>query len=189
MAERGKIASRRSNFTRKPAKAALEILAPSFADAISGTRRKKDVSRAPELFEKACLLWRPGACESLADAHFEGADAPQDIAKAFNFYGIACHNGLKPACTNLGAIYERGVGEAIKADENEAKSLFREACEAGDARGCLNLACRLESSDKKQAAALRQKAQKLHEKECEAGLAKKRMEFKKSTNKGEKHEF
>ena len=144
---------------------------------------KKDVPRALELFEKACLLWRLDACESLADAYFEGADAPQDTIKAFNFYRIACHNGLKPACTNLGAIYERGVGEAIKADKNEAKSLFREACEAGDARGCLNLSRRLESSDKKQAAALRQKAQKLHEKEYEAGLAKKCMEFKKSTVK------
>ncbi len=96
---------------------------------------KKDVPRAPELFEKSCLLWRLDACESLADAYFEGADAPQDIAKAFNFYGIACYNGLKPASTNLGAIYERGVGEAIKADENEAESLFREACEKdGEAR-------------------------------------------------------
>ena len=96
---------------------------------------KKDVPRAPELFEKSCLLWRLDACESLADAYFEGADAPQDIAKAFNFYGIACYNGLKPASTNLGAIYERGVGEEIKADENEAESLFREACEKdGEAR-------------------------------------------------------
>jgi len=65
----------------------------------------------------------------------------------------------------------------------------RMTLEADDARGCINLARRLERSDKKQAAALRQKAQKLHEKECEAGLAKKCMEFKKSTNKGEKHEF
>ena len=143
-----------------------------------GRSVKKDVPRALELFEKACLLWRPDAYKSLADAYFEGADAPQDIAKVFSFYGIACYNGLKPACTNLGAIYERGVGEAVKADENEAESLFREACEAGDARGCLNLARRLESGDKKQAAALRQEAQKLHEKECEAGLAKKCMEFK-----------
>ena len=150
---------------------------------------KKDVPRALELFEKACLLWRLDACESLADAYFDGSDAPQDVAKAFNFYGIACYNGLKAACTNLGAIYERSIGEAIKADESEAASLFSEACEKDDARGCLNLARRLESGDKKQAAALRQKAQKLHEKECEAGLAKKCMEFKKSTNKGEKHEF
>ena len=86
-------------------------------------------------------------------------------------------------------IYEKGIGEAIKADVSEAASLFSEACEADDARGCLNLARHLERSDKKQAAALRQKAQKLHEKECKAGLAKKCMEFKKSTNKGEKHEF
>ena len=100
-----------------------------------GAKRTFRAPRAPELFEKACLLWRPGVCESLADAYFEGTNAPQDIAKAFNFYGIACHNGLKPACTNLGAIYERGVGEAIKADENEADSLFREACEKdGEAR-------------------------------------------------------
>ena len=77
----------------------------------------------------------------------------------------------------------------VKADVNEAASLFSEACEADDARGCINLARRLEHSDKKQAAALRQKAQKLHEKECKAGLAKKCMEFKKSTNKGEKYEF
>ena len=148
-----------------------------------GRGAKKNVPRALELFEKACLLWRLDACESLADAYFEGANAPQDIAKAFNFYGIAYYNGLKAACTNLGVIYERGVGEAIKADESEAASLFREACEKDDARGCLNLARRLGSDDKKQAAALRQKAQKLHEKECEAGLAKKCMKFKKSTNK------
>jgi len=95
---------------------------------------KKDVPRALELFEKACLLWRLDACESLADAYFDGSDAPQDIARAFSFYGIACYNGLKSACTNLGAIYERGVGEVIKADENEADSLFSEACEEGDAR-------------------------------------------------------
>ena len=100
-----------------------------------GRGAKKDAQRALELFEKACLLWRLDACESLADAHFEGADAPQDIAKAFNLYGIACYNGLKPACTNLGAIYERGVGEAIKADENEAESLFSEACEKDDGAG------------------------------------------------------
>nr|WP_314390604.1 hypothetical protein [uncultured Campylobacter sp.] len=50
-----------------------------------GRSVKKDVSRALELFEKACLLWRLDACESLADAYFEGSDVPQDIAKAFNF--------------------------------------------------------------------------------------------------------
>ena len=153
-----------------------------------GRGAKKDVPRALELFEKACLLWRLDACESLADAYFEGANAPQDIAKAFNFYGIACYNGLKAACTNLGVIYERGVGEAIKADESEACEALGRLYEDG-ARGYLNLARRLESNDKKQAAALRQKAHKLHEKECEAGLSKKCLEFKKSTNKGEKHEF
>ena len=114
-----------------------------------GRGAKKDVSRALELFEKACLLWQLDACESLADAYFEGVDVSQDIPKAFNFYGIACYNGLKPASTNLGAIYEKGIGEVVKADENEADSLFREACEAGDARGYLNLALHLERSDKK----------------------------------------
>ena len=100
-----------------------------------GRGAKKDAQRALELFEKACLLWRLDACESLANAYFDGSDVPQDIAKAFSFYGIACYNGLKPACTNLGAIYERGVGEAIKADENEAESLFSEACEKDDGAG------------------------------------------------------
>ncbi len=42
---------------------------------------KKDVPRALELFEKACLLWRLDARESLADAYFEGVDVPQDIPK------------------------------------------------------------------------------------------------------------
>ncbi len=107
-----------------------------------------------------------------------------DKQKAAKIWQKACESGKARGCVRLGFLYQSGKG--VEQDDVKARKFYEKAC---DARGCLNLARRLESSDKKQAAALRQKAQKLHEKECKAGLAKKCMEFKKSTNKGEKHEF
>lgn len=107
-----------------------------------------------------------------------------DEQTAVKIWQKACKTGEARGCVRLGFLYQSGKG--VEQDDAKASKFYEKAC---DARGCLNLARRLERSDKKQAAALRQKAQKLHKKECEAGLAKKCMEFKKSTDKGEKHEF
>lgn len=161
-------------------------------------------AKAATIFERACEKGFGLSCYNLAQIYEAGSVVALDESKALDLYVKACERGYAVVCYYLGGMYEDGwASENDEASKNALKfyslacdGKIYEACEAlgrlyedGDARGCLNLARRLESSDKKQAAALRQKAQKLHEKECEAGLAKKCMEFKKSTNKGEKHEF
>lgn len=50
----------------------------------------------------------------------------------------ACGYGDSGACSGLGIIYERGLGDVTR-DRLKAASLYRRSCAQGNARGCDNL--------------------------------------------------
>ena len=127
---------------------------------------------------------------ALANLTDEGQTAYDagDEQRAAKIWQKACEAGEARGCARIGFLYQSGKG--VEQDDAKASKLYEKACDAGELSGCNTLASLHQNSgEHAKAAALRQKAQKLHEKECEAELAKKCMEFKKSTNKGEKHEF
>ena len=74
-----------------------------------------------DLYNRALVLYRKG-----------------QYPKAAPLYRKACDGGNGSACTNLGYMYERGLG--VDKDERSAATLYRRGCDANDAQGCTNLA-------------------------------------------------
>ncbi len=72
------------------------------------------------------MLWRTGHT------------VEQDFHMARYWYERAVDGGFSPAFSNLGALYEQGVGVAT--DLDKAEMLYRQAAAVGHERGSVNLA-------------------------------------------------
>lgn len=120
-----------------------------------------DRARAAKLLATGCAGRAAGPCAELASrAHEDGNDP---LAAAL--VRAACDNGEAEACSNLGFLYERGLG--VPADRDVALTFYQQACDGGSAAGCRNVAIFHESGtatakDPAKAAALFQTA-------CDAG--------------------
>ncbi len=104
----------------------------------------KDEKRARELASKALPEVRRRAQAKdlegaflLADAHYFGLGAEQDLALAATLNGQACEGGYTVGCVNLGLMYDHGEG--VPADDVKAVSLYRRACGGDLLAGCVNL--------------------------------------------------
>ena len=68
----------------------------------------------------------------------EGRSTTKNELEASQALRRACDLGLRSGYTNLGVLYERGVG--IARDEGRAAALYEQGSQRGDAAGCHNLA-------------------------------------------------
>ena len=75
------------------------------------TLKKKDGTRAAQIFEKGCELRSARACAALAAELEEGERGiGQDFAKAARFHDKACELGASRSCTLLAVMSEDGRG-------------------------------------------------------------------------------
>lgn len=74
-----------------------------------------------------------------------GAEAYKNdnYAKAFELYKKACDVGNLNACTELGFLFEKGIG--CRQDHFKAAALFKKSCDGGDFLACYNLAINYQS--------------------------------------------
>jgi hypothetical protein len=106
-----------------------------------GTGRK-DTGRATEHYEKACKMGLAEGCQKMRNviSHLKSECDAQVSAKP-----PKPTFGPKPAatpppnegCTNLGYLYERGVG--VSKDERTAAEFYKKSCDAKLPVGCVNL--------------------------------------------------
>ena len=61
----------------------------------------------------------------------------QDYATARRNWQSACDGGNALGCTNLGFLYEKGLG--VTQDYGQARVLYQKGCDGGDANACSNL--------------------------------------------------
>ncbi|MBD5416670.1 MAG: sel1 repeat family protein [Desulfovibrio sp.] len=59
---------------------------------------KKDYKIAKVFFEKAAEKQNPGAFLALGEMYYNGHGVRQDTAKAKEYYGLACDNGIQEGC-------------------------------------------------------------------------------------------
>ena len=57
--------------------------------------------------------------------------------KAASLFKKACDGGDALGCSNLGVMYETGLG--VNQSYTKAASLYKKACDGGNATGCCNL--------------------------------------------------
>lgn len=76
---------------------------------------------------RACDNNHKASCKLLADG----------FGRANQLFQNACNGGAGGSCTNLGILYQNGLG--VPKDDARAVSFYRKACEDGDALGCNNL--------------------------------------------------
>jgi TPR repeat protein len=63
-----------------------------------------------------------------------GKGVPTDHGRAISLYRKACDGNDATGCTNLGAMYEDGLG--ITADLKQAHHYYAVGCNLGSSRGC-----------------------------------------------------
>ena len=106
----------------------------------------QDKTKALALFRNACDRNDAGACQSLADATYQGDGVPKDLTSAAELYRKACEfSGAGKTCFNYGLMRERGIG--VDADAAEALTYYRRACQRKAEEGCTNLAIRYAEGD------------------------------------------
>jgi TPR repeat protein len=67
----------------------------------------------------------------------QGWRPPRDLSRVRELYKTACEHGSGLGCSNLGALYAKGIG--VERDTADAQWLFERACQTGCATGCNNL--------------------------------------------------
>jgi TPR repeat protein len=66
--------------------------------------------------------------------HETGDGAPQDYAKAAEYYDQACTAGREESCAHLAMMYD--IGLAVHEDPVRAVELYDKACKAGNSWAC-----------------------------------------------------
>ena len=113
----------------------------------------------------ACDAGAALACNDLGVVSLHAT--PGDAALALESFQRACAGGCADGCSNLGALYEKGVG--VRADLSEALALYQGACDGGAALGCSNLGALYAHG--KGVARDTSEAQRLFQQACEGGSA------------------
>jgi Sel1 repeat len=90
-------------------------------------------------FASGCEQDDASACNNLGVTalHSIPSTVPSDPGLAVRSFERACQNGSADGCSNLGALYESGVG--VPANLTKAAGLYEQACAGGAALGCSNL--------------------------------------------------
>ncbi|MGD0799755.1 MAG: serine/threonine-protein kinase [Terracidiphilus sp.] len=97
-------------------------------------------SRLPEaavLFDQACTMGTPVACDNLGVMYANGNGVAKDDGHAATLYSKACDAGDALGCSNLGNIYSSGRG--VSKDSARAAALYLKACNLSNAIACSNL--------------------------------------------------
>ncbi len=76
--------------------------------------------------------------QACAERGLRGEVDRETLLQATAMFRDACDFGDPGACSSLGIIYERGLGE-VSLDVSKAASLYRRACDRGNVHGCDNL--------------------------------------------------
>jgi serine/threonine-protein kinase len=106
------------------------------------TARSNASSGSPAVFSPPPTVNRPSdvcdnengaACIALAQA----AAAANDSERAAALYLKACNGNAAAACTELGVLYNRGLG--VPRDVTQAALYYERGCAQGDMAGCNNL--------------------------------------------------
>lgn len=101
--------------------------------------RSRDDAMAASLFERACKGGYAFGCTSLAMAYRHGEGVAVDFAKSLALLQSACGNNDPSGCTQLGYVFDVGVG-STKIDITQAAAFYQKACDGNDDQGCANLA-------------------------------------------------
>lgn len=122
----------------------------------------KNEAGAFPLYEKACGDGSALGCSAASGLLFYGRGVAKDEARSVKLALLACNGGEHQACSNLGVMFNIGMG-GVKKNEAMAAKLFKMACDGGNAIGCGNYAYQAEfglgiAADKKRAGELYAKA-------------------------------
>ncbi|MEN9581236.1 MAG: hypothetical protein RJA70_4245 [Pseudomonadota bacterium] len=90
--------------------------------------------RAVAACQADCAGGAAKSCEWLGHMHETGDGAPQDYAKAAEYYDQACTAGREESCAHLAMMYD--IGLAVHEDPVRAVELYDKACKAGNSWAC-----------------------------------------------------
>ena len=83
-----------------------------------------------------CENGSAGDCYFVAHEYMKGEDDLQWYAEAAYYYQLACNGGVLKGCSNLGVLYENGLG--VKQDYATSARLYSYACSYAEPDVCYN---------------------------------------------------
>jgi TPR repeat protein len=111
-----------------------------FACTIVATRTErgdgvaKDLTRAVQLYERACELRDGPSCVSAARMYASGRGVPPSRPKQIQLLSSACTLGDSHACSIPANAFATGGG--VPRDERRATELWQRGCAGGDEAAC-----------------------------------------------------
>ncbi|MGK0189002.1 MAG: TPR repeat protein [Verrucomicrobiales bacterium] len=98
----------------------------------------RDYAKAKEEFQTAAEAKNPMGLHLLASLYFEGHGVKKNVKHAVKLFTEAADQGLRPALTNLGIIYQSG-NDGVKRDIRKAMEYFMAAGKQGDLQATYHL--------------------------------------------------
>ena len=95
----------------------------------------QNISKANELYERACDLGDAEGCIKIADLYYNGIEISQNRPKAYTFYEKACDLNHGWGCFKLG-MGHAGGGDDIRLDRSKADFYLKRACDLGKEDAC-----------------------------------------------------
>jgi len=94
----------------------------------------EDLTRANELFDRACVGGFARSCTSLGSSYLRGRGVAKDTKRAMTLFLKSCETGWAWGCHTLAGRYWTGDGGTK--DHKEAEVYYQKACDAGLRESC-----------------------------------------------------
>lgn len=114
-------------------------LGEMYASGTGGVTR--NLTKAAELFEKACAIDAPDVCNTLGELYESSSAIEGGIARAEQLFAKACNGGSSAGCLNLGLVL------LAREEKQAAFVLFEKSCAGGWAAGCHQTGLGLEQGE------------------------------------------
>ncbi len=115
----------------------INIYASLIDDGVTAAKHG-NMTKAVQLWEKACKDKVMGACQNAARVYDMANGVKEDDKKALTLYTKSCNAGYMYSCSRLGLLYSEG--KTIKQNPAKALKLYTKACGGDDAFACHKLA-------------------------------------------------
>lgn len=107
------------------------------ADETMVSYESEDMLRRVSPYIKECHVGSPNDCYFAAHEYMIGENGVKWYNKAANYYKLACDGGVYKACSNLGILYQNGLG--VKQNYDVSVQLYKLACSRFEPDACNNL--------------------------------------------------
>lgn len=105
----------------------------ALGDVFAESRKKEDIEKAAELYDKACGIDANHGCFELARMHIDKKVEDASYEQAGEYFSMICRVDASRGCYELAELM---TDEHVPSREGEKEALYKLACESGNSEAC-----------------------------------------------------